>query len=44
MYCLIVQKPSRSTSDVSECLVYDKFVNHLSAGVKELVSEGVGAM
>ena len=37
---LFVLRPSRPTSDVFQCLVYGKFVNHLSASVEKLVSKG----
>ena len=41
LFCaLIVHIPSRSTSNISECLVHDKLANQISAGVKELVSKG----
>ena len=41
----IVHTPSRPIFDVSDHIICDKFVNRLSAGVEELVSEvRVGAL
>ena len=37
---LIVHRSSRSTSEVFKCLVYCKFVTHISICVEELVSKG----
>ena len=40
LHALVVHRISRPTSAVCECLVYGKFVNHLSSGMEELVLKG----